>query len=131
MKKKTINKVIFIATLILSSVLTPIPIRAASVRSDNWVYRLYEESEKRYSIISYFNPSHKIIKGEGWDLKPGKYVRRAYVRARADGLIVLKVKVCSGYDSGRLYSAKAPLHKKTIYATPLASVKIAVLCSKD
>lgn len=106
---------------------------SAAVTSENKVYMLYDPATEYYSAQAYFQPSHKVVSGEGYDLEVGKYVKQAYVRARADGLTIL-FKICSSYDSQRRYSREATQAEKTsstmLLSTPEAKVKYCSTCTQ-
>lgn len=104
------------------------PVKAASVTSDDYVHQ-YKSGDKYY-VQSYFNPSHTVQNGEGFGLVAGKNVKQAYVRARADGSTVFGVKICSSYDSGRVYSSAATSRKNTIMSTSLQSVNACSKCTQ-
>ena len=72
-------------------------VQAASVRSDNVVHQ--GKTNGKYYVQAYFNPSHKVVSGEGFGLTAGKYVKQAAVRTQSNGKTVLGVKICSSYET--------------------------------
>jgi len=116
----------------MAIVLAVVPAMAA-VESDNKVYLLYDPSTDYYKAQAYFSPGHKVESGEGYDLEAGKKVKQAYVRARADGLKVLGIKICSSYDSQRRYSrecSSSESNSTAIVSTPEAKVKYCGTCTQ-
>lgn len=112
---------------------------SAAVTSDNEV--ISGLSNGKYFVVSYFNPSHRVEAGEGYDLKTGRYVKQAYVRAKSDGLTIyyvnqdtgvadIPIKICASYDSGRSYSAVATSKKNTIMKTPKEVVPDCATCTQ-
>lgn len=113
----------------LVSLLISCNIMASSVVSDNVVYQGSEGG--KYYVIAYFNPSHKIQSDEGYSLKKGKYVKQAYVRAKSAGCVILGVRICSSYDSGRCYSKSAGASKPDkIISTPKETVSKCNTCTQ-
>lgn len=102
---------------------------AASIVSDDIVYQGSEKG--KYYVIAYFNPSHKVQSGEGYNLHANKYVNQAYVRARSAGYSIAGIKICSSYDSGRCYSKKASTPKPNkIMSTPRETVSKCNTCTQ-
>lgn len=129
MKKLNILKTISFFMIMILTLLMPLTttVNAATVLSDNVVYALYGDT--KYSIVSYFNPSHKVVDGEDFNLRVNRNVCRAYVRAQSSGLTVASIKICSSYDSGRSYSKMAKSKKDNfIISTPKEEVKNCFSC---
>lgn len=98
----------------------------AAVVSDDIAHQYSKDG--KYYIQAYFNPSHKVQTGEGYDLTVGKYVKQAYVRVTSDGKKVLGVTICGAYDSQRVYSGAASSKKNTIMSTSLESISDCSTC---
>ena len=96
----------------------------AKVTSEDKVIFGYEKT--KYTVTAFFNPAHEIAEGEEFTLEEGSRVKRAYVRAKSDGCVIKiafrDVRICSDYDSGRLYSAEAKKGDNRLFYTPTAEV---------
>lgn len=118
--KKNYRK--YICTFLLITIMLPISTAyAATVVSDNKVHM--GTSGNKYYAQAYFNPSHKVEKGEGYSLTSGKYVKQAYVRATSNGSWL-----CGSADTGRQYSALATSKIDKIISTSEAKVSKCMLC---
>ncbi len=124
---KFIKKGVMLPIVMLACCI-PLSANAGSVTSDDYVHQYDKDS--KYYVQAYFNPSHKVQRGEGFGLKVNKNVKQAYVRAQSDGKTVLGVKICGSYDSGRQWSSAARNKSSRIISTPLESVKDCWTCKQ-
>lgn len=125
-QKKKIRNIVLSLMLVISM---GIVVQAASVRSDDVVYQ--GKTDGKYYVQAYFNPSHKVVKGEGFGLTVGKNVKQAAVRAKSDGKTIFGIKICSSYNSGWSWSTCATSKKKnTIISTPYETVKDCGTCTQ-
>ena len=100
----------------------------STVTSVNKFVSGFQNKTEEHFAFCQFKPSHEIEKGEGFNLKKGKYVNQAYVIAKSAGKKIGGVTICNSYSTGRLWSKKANKKTNQIIQTPEARVKRCWTC---
>lgn len=112
--KKILCNVVCISSLATFIAANPVSGASAAQSTDKAYCTEYFDWWWKYDGVAQFNPSYKVPKNPGYDLKPGKYVKQSYVnftrkKLKINGLSISYEDV--SVIGGRSYSPKASSNK--------------------